>query len=120
MGLSDLEPDKQRKYDELKKKYQNKPTSLIPKKQPEPEEISESSETEEEEEIIYKKKPKPKKKKVKKVQKVVYVSDDSSDTDDEEFIQQIQRKKEIPRPKTPPQQPLYKHPTSMSQFYNFV
>ena len=43
MGLSDLEPDKQRKYDELKKKYQNKPTSLIPKKQPEPESLSDVS-----------------------------------------------------------------------------
>ena len=43
MGLSDLEPDKQRKYDELKKKYQNKPTSLIPKKLPEPESLSDVS-----------------------------------------------------------------------------
>ena len=41
MGLSDLEPDKQRKYDELKKKYQSKSKFEVSKKQVEPESLSE-------------------------------------------------------------------------------
>lgn len=41
MGLSDLEPDKQKKYDELKKKYQSKSKFEVSKKQVEPESLSE-------------------------------------------------------------------------------
>ena len=33
MGLSNLDPDKQKKYDELKKMYQKKPKLEIPEKQ---------------------------------------------------------------------------------------
>ena len=31
MGITDLDPDKQKKYDELKKRYQNKSTPIIAK-----------------------------------------------------------------------------------------
>ena len=33
MGVSDLDPEKQKKYDELKKLYQKKPQIQIPEKQ---------------------------------------------------------------------------------------
>ena len=33
MGVSDLDPEKQKKYDELKKLYQKKPKIVIPEKQ---------------------------------------------------------------------------------------
>ena len=33
MGVSDLDPEKQKKYDELKKLYQKKPQTQIPEKQ---------------------------------------------------------------------------------------
>ena len=37
MGFSDLDPEKQKKYDELKKKYLKKPKTETPEKQIQPE-----------------------------------------------------------------------------------